>query len=149
MTSRLVIGLGAAIIAAVVGAAVLWRMAPQSGGQTGADVAAVPGTAIVAVTPPAELSPEARIGKTAFDAKCAECHGPDAAGREGTAPPLIHKYYEPNHHSDEAFMRAARFGVKAHHWPFGDMAPVEGLTDADLRAITRYVREVQKANGIF
>lgn len=148
MTSRLVIGLGAAIIAAVVGAAVLWRMAPQPTADTTA-AGAGPGAAIVVVTPPAELSPEARIGKTAFDAKCAECHGPDAAGREGTAPPLIHKYYEPNHHSDEAFMRAARFGVKAHHWPFGDMAPVEGLTDADLRAITRYVREVQKANGIF
>jgi hypothetical protein len=29
------------------------------------------------------------------------------------------------------------------------MPPVEGLTDADVKMIARYVRELQKENGIF
>ncbi|NND85400.1 MAG: hypothetical protein HKN46_09655, partial [Acidimicrobiia bacterium] len=45
------------------------------------------------------------------------------------------------------FALAARNGVRAHHWTFGDMAPVEGLTDADLEAIVAFVREQQRVNG--
>ena len=44
---------------------------------------------------------------------------------------------------------AARRGVRAHHWGFGDMPPVEGVTDADIAAIIAYVRTLQKANGVF
>jgi mono/diheme cytochrome c family protein len=48
-----------------------------------------------------------------------------------------------------AFVLAARNGVRAHHWPFGDMPPVEErLTDGELGAIVAYVRELQRANGI-
>lgn len=47
-----------------------------------------------------------------------------------------------------AFVRAAREGVRAHHWRFGDMPPVEGVSDADLAGIIAFVREVQRANGI-
>ena len=104
------------------------------------------GQALVAVTLPATLSPEA--GQQAFAANCASCHGIDAEGRAGIAPPLIHKIYEPSHHGDMAFVLAARNGVRAHHWPFGNMAPVPGLTDAELTGIIRFVREVQVANGI-
>jgi len=44
---------------------------------------------------------------------------------------------------------AARNGVRAHHWPFGNMPPVEQrLTDGELGAIVAYVRELQRANGI-
>ena len=57
--------------------------------------------------------------------------------------------YEPNHHGDMSFRLAARQGVRAHHWDFGNMPPVEGVTDEDVIKITRYVRELQKANGIF
>jgi len=103
---------------------------------------------IVEVRLPAQLSPEATIGKRAFEAKCAACHGASAAGQNGVAPPLIHRTYEPSHHSDEAFQRAAKNGVRAHHWPFGNMPPVEGLTRADVQYIVRYVREVQRENGI-
>jgi hypothetical protein len=39
--------------------------------------------------------------------------------------------------------------VKAHHWPFGDMPPVAGVTQADVTLILAYIREVQVANGIF
>ena len=107
------------------------------------------GAPIVEVALPGELSPEAQIGKRAFEAKCATCHGANAAGQNGVAPPLVHEIYEPSHHSDMAFVLAAKNGVRSHHWSFGNMPPVEGLTDADVKYIARYVRELQKENGIF
>lgn len=106
------------------------------------------GAPIKDVIVPATLSPEAAIGKLAFDAKCATCHGTNAAGQNGVAPPLVHKIYEPGHHSDEAFQMAAQGGVRAHHWEFGNMPPVPGLTRGDIQYIARYVRELQRENGI-
>jgi len=106
------------------------------------------GQALAEVTVPATLSPKARAGQQVFSAKRATCHGTDAEGKAGIAPPLIHKIYEPCHHSDLAFVMAARNGVRAHHWPFGDMAPVPEVTDAELAGIIRFVREVQVANCI-
>lgn len=106
------------------------------------------GAPIADVALPAELSAEAQIGKRAFEAKCAECHGANAAGQNGVAPPLVHKIYEPNHHSDMAFVLAAKNGVQSHHWNFGNMPAVEGLTDSDVKMIAQYVRELQRANGI-
>lgn len=107
------------------------------------------GGAIAQVALPAQLSPEAEMGKRAFEAKCAACHGQNAAGQNGVAPPLVHKIYEPNHHGNDAFLRAAKMGVQAHHWNFGNMPPVQGLTDGDVKYIARYIRELQKENGIF
>lgn len=106
------------------------------------------GAPLAVVRLPAEFSPEAEIGKRGFDAKCAVCHGDNAAGQNGVAPPLVLKIYEPGHHSDEAFVRAAMSGVRSHHWKFGNMPPVEGLTRADVQYIARYVRELQRENGI-
>ena len=106
------------------------------------------GAPIAEVAIPAELWPDAQIGKRAFEAKCATCHGANAAGQNGIAPPLVHKIYEPNHHSDMAFVTAAKNGVQSHHWDFGNMPPVQGLTDADVSYIARYVRELQRENGI-
>ncbi len=106
------------------------------------------GAPIVEVKLPEQLSPAARIGKRAFEAKCATCHGVNAAGQNGVAPPLIHRTYEPSHHSDMAFVAAAQNGVQSHHWPFGNMPPVKGVTRADVKAIVAYVRELQQANGI-
>jgi hypothetical protein len=48
-----------------------------------------------------------------------------------------------------AFLLAARQGSRAHHWSFGDMPPVPGVSDAELADIIAFVREVQHANGIF
>ena len=73
------------------------------------------GEPIVELRIPANLSAEAEIGKRAFEAKCADCHGENAAGQNGVAPPLVHKIYEPSHHSDMAFVLAAKNGVRAHH----------------------------------
>ncbi len=139
----------------VGGFAVYWNATQRS--SQGAGHSMVPpdtstlaeGAPIVEVALPAELSAEAQIGKRAFEAKCAACHGTNAAGQNGVAPPLVHKIYEPSHHSDMAFVLAAKNGVRAHHWNFGNMPPVEGLTDGDVKLIARYIRELQKENGIF
>lgn len=109
--------------------------------------AAPQGAAMVEVKP-AALSGNELLGETAFNAKCAACHGPSAAGQNGIAPPLVHKIYEPGHHGDQAFLLAAKNGARAHHWTFGDMPPVEGLTTSDIDNIVAYVRALQRANGI-
>ncbi len=106
------------------------------------------GAPIADVQVPAELSVNASIGMRAFDEYCAACHGANAAGQNGVAPPLVHKIYEPSHHSDEAFQSAAKNGVGAHHWDFGNMPPVSGLTRGEVQFIATYVRELQRENGI-
>ena len=124
------------VVAALAGGAAVigWRLwAPSDG-------------AVVAVKVP-KLSGLALAGKTAFDANCAACHGVNAAGTD-KGPPLVHDLYNPGHHDDGAFFRAARRGVPQHHWRFGDMPIRPGVTDRDITAIVRYVRELQLANGI-
>jgi len=105
------------------------------------------GDALVEVRVPA-LSAIARKGAKAFDANCARCHGTNAAGSD-RGPPLVHDIYNPGHHGDGAFFRAARRGARAHHWPFGDMPAQPQVTEEDISAIVRYIRELQEANGIF
>ena len=104
--------------------------------------------ALADVLLPKILSQNAQIGKLGFEAKCATCHGLNAAGQDGVAPPLVHIIYEPTHHGDETFQRAVAVGVRGHHWPFGDMPPVEGIPRGDVTMIVAYVRELQRANGI-
>lgn len=104
--------------------------------------------AIVTVSVPVELSERAAMSKRAFDAVCASCHGDNAGGQQGIAPPLIHKIYEPSHHGDMSFVLAAQRGVESHHWPFGDMPSVDYLTKANIVGIVAYVRELQLENGI-
>ena len=106
------------------------------------------GDPIVQVQLPDELSQKAALGKSIFEAKCSECHGENAAGQNGVAPPLVHKIYEPSHHSDMALVLAAQNGVRAHHWNFGNMPRIEGLTQGDVKMVATYVRELQRANGI-
>ncbi len=105
------------------------------------------GGAIVAIQMP-PIEGNAAIGQRIFDVSCASCHGVNAVGVEGAGPPLIHKIYEPSHHADEAFQRAVSQGVRSHHWRFGDMPPVEGLTRGDVSSVIAYIREIQRANGI-
>lgn len=94
-----------------------------------------------------ELSPLAVRGKAVFDDNCAVCHGVNAAGTD-KGPPLVHNIYNPGHHADGAFFLAAKRGVRSHHWPYGDMPPQPQVTDEQMVAIVRYVRELQQANGI-
>ena len=106
------------------------------------------GPPIASVSVPGTLSARAELGQRTYEANCASCHGPNAAGQKGVAPPLVHVIYEPGHHGDESFQRAVARGVRAHHWRFGNMPRVEGVTRRDVAAIVAYVRELQRANGI-
>ena len=90
---------------------------------------------------------EFQVGETTFNANCAACHGKQAAGTDH-GPPLVHKIYEPHHHGDQAFQLAAANGVKAHHWEFGNMPKIEGVTPPDVDQIVKYVRWLQRQAGI-
>ena len=90
---------------------------------------------------------EFQLGEGKFTTLCARCHGPQGSGT-AQGPPLVHKIYEPNHHGDAAFQRAALNGVRAHHWQFGDMPKIEGATSADVDEIVKYVRWLQRQAGI-
>lgn len=127
-----------AAIALLAGAAI-WLLYPQPEEPSGEPM--------VDVTVPA-LDATAQAGEIAFNQYCAGCHGGNAAGRDGIAPPLVHKIYEPGHHGDQSFVIAAKRGVRAHHWSFGDMPPVDGITDEEVVKIVAYVRALQRANGI-
>jgi mono/diheme cytochrome c family protein len=102
---------------------------------------------MVEVTVP-QLNAVEATGQALFDNNCATCHGKNAAGQDGVAPPLVHMIYEPGHHADISFQRAAKLGVRAHHWPFGNMPPVESVDEASVSKIISYVRALQRANGI-
>ncbi|MDD9916910.1 MAG: cytochrome c [Rhodospirillaceae bacterium] len=95
-----------------------------------------------------EMTSALLAGKQLYDAKCAECHGVNTVGTN-KGPPFLHRVYHPGHHGDGAFFYAVRRGVKQHHWPFGNMPPVPGLTDEQIKSIIRYVRALQDANGVF
>jgi len=90
---------------------------------------------------------EFQAGEVKFRANCARCHGEGGVGTN-QGPPLVHKIYEPSHHGDPAFQRAAANGVRAHHWQFGDMPRIETVTPADVEQIVAYVRWLQRQAGI-
>lgn len=140
MQRSIVLGLAAA---AAIG--IVWYVLDRQG--EGTAEAPLDGSPMAQVTLP-ELEGDEIIGARIFATKCAACHGENAAGQQGIAPPLVHKIYEPSHHGDVTFLLAARNGVRAHHWRFGSMPPVEGLNDAEIGMIVAYVRALQRANGI-
>jgi mono/diheme cytochrome c family protein len=119
----------------VVAGAVAWRLGWLGGG-----------SAMVSVRVP-ELSRVAAIGETAFDESCVGCHGARGSGSD-QGPPLIHDIYNPGHHADSAFYAAAKRGVGQHHWRFGNMPAQPQVSGSQMTAIIRYVRELQRANGI-
>lgn len=95
-----------------------------------------------------EMTARLPIGKLNFDLYCSSCHGKTARGSD-KGPTFISRIYHPGHHGDQAFLTAPKRGAKAHHFTFGDMKPVEGVTDAQLSSILEYIRAVQKANRLF
>ncbi|MEN3794775.1 cytochrome c [Fulvimarina sp. MAC3] len=131
-------GTGLVLGIVVIGAFLVWNTMTPGGAQA---------DHIVDVNVP-ELTAQATKGQALFAENCAACHGKNAGGTE-QGPPLIHPIYEPNHHGDQAFLIAATQGARAHHWQFGNMPPVEGITPRQVGDIVAYVREVQHANGIF
>lgn len=129
--------IGAAAVAAIAGGA--WLLTPR------ADEPQLAAAQAAVVVP--TLTAEETAGKDLFNANCATCHGPNGTGTDH-GPPFLNRIYEPNHHGDMAFLIAARQGVRAHHWRFGNMPPVQGVTDQDVLKIVAYVRALQRANGI-
>lgn len=93
------------------------------------------------------LMPNPTVGKTLFEKNCASCHGMDLKGTK-LGPPFLHPYYVSSHHGDAAFQLAAKNGVNAHHWQFGDMKPLPDVTPDDVAHITAYVRYQQRRAGI-
>ena len=97
--------------------------------------------------PSAGLMPNPAKGKGLFVQKCASCHGVDLKGGD-SGPSFLNRVYEPSHHGDAAFQNAVANGVRAHHWKFGNMPPVAGLTPDDVAHITAYIRMEQRKVGI-
>jgi len=85
-------------------------------------------------------------GEAAFNTTCAQCHGIKATGTE-QGPPFLHVVYKAGHHGDASFFYAAQNGVRAHHWPYGDMPAQPQVSQGDLKSIIAYVRALQNANG--
>ncbi len=151
------LGRSAACAAAAAAALLMAACKGASSSQAGsaarpaADTAAVSDAAAAdraAVSDAASETPaEYAEGERLFDANCARCHGPRGTGTD-QGPPLVHIIYEPHHHSDAAFQMAARNGVRAHHWSFGDMPPVPGVTPEQVTEIVAYVRWLQREAGI-
>jgi mono/diheme cytochrome c family protein len=97
--------------------------------------------------PPEGFQTDANRGQELFITHCAQCHGNDAHGTE-QGPPLIHRIYEPGHHSDLAFYIAIARGTHQHHWEFGDMAPVPEVDGEDAAHIIAWIRREQRTAGI-
>ena len=94
-----------------------------------------------------DLNNQQTSGQTAFGQYCQSCHGQYALGTN-KGPTFMHAIYLPGHHGDGAFFQAATYGAQAHHWSFGDMPPVEGVSGDEVAAIIAYVRALQRANGM-
>lgn len=87
-------------------------------------------------------------GQMLFNKNCSSCHNVDLSGSD-IGPPLLHPYYKPSHHGDEAFYKAALNGTRAHHWKFGDMPAVKGMTREKMKSIVPYVRYFQKQKKLY
>ena len=88
------------------------------------------------------------VGKAKYQENCSGCHG---RWLEGTkqGPPLMHGFYKPSHHGDPSFYRAALNGVRAHHWEFGDMPKIDGVTKRDMDKIVPFIRWLQQEKGLY
>ncbi|MGH7500805.1 MAG: c-type cytochrome [Longimicrobiales bacterium] len=104
-----------------------------------------PGERLPPVT--TETPAQHEAGAELLRTHCSACHGERAEGTD-RGPPLVHRIYEPGHHADAAFQLAVAMGVRAHHWRYGDMAPVTGVSEAEVVAIIAYVRWLQREAGI-
>lgn len=87
-------------------------------------------------------------GQMLYEKYCSSCHGLQLNGTD-EGPPLVHAFYKPSHHGDKAFYRAALQGSKQHHWNFGDMKPVEGMTPKKMDSLVPYVRYYQQQKKLY
>jgi cytochrome c2 len=87
-------------------------------------------------------------GQLLYEKYCSSCHGLQLNGTD-TGPTLLHPFYKPSHHGDKAFYRAALQGARQHHWEFGDMPPVEGMTTKKMDKLVPYVRYYQQQKKLY
>lgn len=88
------------------------------------------------------------VGKKKFQENCSTCHGKWLEGTK-IGPPLLHGFYKPSHHSDQAFYRAALKGVFQHHWKFGPMPKIEGISRKDMDKVVPFIRWLQQEKGLY
>jgi len=86
-------------------------------------------------------------GAALYTKDCSACHG-DKGGGTDFGPPLVDEIYRPGHHADITFLLAVNSGVRPHHWGFGPMPAIPGLSDTDVADIVAYVRDLQEQAGI-
>lgn len=91
-------------------------------------------------------SSSADRGAQVYAQSCASCHGADLRGTD-KGPSHLSIVYEPNHHGDDSFRSAITNGAPQHHWNFGDMAPIGGLSDEDVEAVIAFIRAEQNRQG--
>ncbi len=95
-----------------------------------------------------EIPFELAKGQLLYEKYCSSCHGLQLDGSD-QGPPLIHPFYKPSHHGDKSFYRAALQGIKQHHWNFGDMKPVEGMTRGKMNSVVPFVRYYQQQKKLY
>ena len=89
-----------------------------------------------------------QAGEQLFNTNCSACHGAGAVGTN-LGPPLIDRTYHPGHHNDFSIRNAIKNGVRSHHWNFGNMLPVAGVSEDDAEKIICYIRDTQLSSGTF
>ena len=97
-------------------------------------------------TPPVADPESIQLGAEVYAESCASCHGADLQGTD-TRPSHLSIVYEPNHHTDAAFRNAIANGATQHHWSFGNMPPINGLTGEEVEAVIAFVRAEQERRG--
>ena len=85
-------------------------------------------------------------GAALYQQSCGSCHGADLRGTD-KGPSHLSQVYESGHHPDSSFRSAIANGTTAHHWDFGDMKPVSGLSGDEIDAIIAYIRGQQDKQG--
>lgn len=114
----------------------------------GAALAMVTFTSAARAVSEVEIPFEFAKGQILFEKYCSGCHGLQLDGTD-QGPPLIHPFYKPSHHGDKSFYRAALQGVRQHHWNFGDMKPVEGMTRGKMDSVVPFVRYYQQQKKLY
>lgn len=90
--------------------------------------------------------PAGETGAALYEQSCASCHGEDLRGTN-RGPSQLSQVYAPDHHPDAAYRSAIADGAAAHHWNFGDMPPVNGLSSGEVELVIAYIRQQQQERG--
>jgi cytochrome c553 len=103
--------------------------------------------AAIAITFGAALTASAADAKENWEKHCAKCHGADGKGQTKMGQKLgIKDYTDPkvqeSFKDDEAF-KAIKEGLKDKEGKTL-MKPAEGLSDDEIKALVKYVRDFKK-----